>query len=277
MSSAMQRSVDASESAGVLVQHRVSEFSDEWVFEEGAVPEAPWHDRALEVLKAVLEHWVTRTERDAVVYRDCAVRVRADKPRVGFSPDIMIVEPPPPARYDLGSMRLWDPAHAAPKLVVEVVSPGHPWKDYTAIPDQCAIVGVSELIVFDPALVGPKSIGGPWRLQVWRRNASGDFVRIANGEGPLQSEFLGAYFVTTDEGRCLRIANDPSGRELWPTLAESERARAESERARAESERVRAESERARAESERARAAAEKESLLARIAELEAEAARRHR
>jgi Uma2 family endonuclease len=255
MTSAMRASADPPESAGVLVSHRISGFSDQWVFEEGTVPEAPWHDRALEVLKAVLEHWVARTHRDAVVYRDCAVRVRADKPRVGFSPDIMIVEPPPPARYELGSMRLWDPAHVAPKFVAEVVSPGHPWKDYTAIPDQCAVVGVSELVVFDPALVGPKSIGGPWRLQVWRRSASGEFSRVQSGEGPFRSEFLGAYFFTTDEGRCLRIANDTSGRDLWPTAAEAERARAEAERARAEAERAHAEIERQR--------------LLARIAELE--------
>jgi Uma2 family endonuclease len=266
MTSAMRASADPPESTGILVTHRVASFSDQWVFEEGTVPEAPWHDRALEVLKAVLEHWVARTQRDAVVYRDCAVRVRADKPRVGFSPDIMVVEPPPPARYELGSMRLWDPSHVAPKFVAEVVSPGHPWKDYTAIPDQCAVVGVSELVVFDPALVGPKSLGGPWRLQVWRRKASGDFARVESGEGPFESEFLGAHFVTTDEERCLRIANDRGGRDLWPTLAEAERARAESERARAESERARAEAQRT-----------EKERLLARIAEMEAEGAKRPR
>jgi Uma2 family endonuclease len=251
MTSAMQRSADPPESTGVLVTHRVSGFSDQWVFEEGTVAEAPWHDRAIEVLKAVLDHWVASTGRDAAVFRDCAVRVRADKPTVGFSPDISVVEPPPPARFEIGSMRLWDPNHAAPRLVVEVVSPGHPWKDYNSIPDQCAVVGVSELIVFDPKLVGPKSFGGPRRLQVWRRAPSSEFARVAAGEGPFPCEFLGAYLVTTDEGRCLRIANDPAGRDLWPTAAEAERNRAEAERNRAEAER------------------AEKERLLARIAELE--------
>ena len=278
VTSAMQRSVDLPESTGVLVQHRVSAFSDEWVFEEGAVPEAAWHDRALEVLKAVLEQWIVRTGRDAAVFRDLAVRVRPDKPRVGFSPDVMLVEPAPPAAEDLGSMRLWDPAHAVPTLVIEVVSPGHPWKDYVAIPDQCAVVGVTELVVFDPKMVGPKSFGGPRRLQVWRRTVASEFTCVASGEGPFESQVLGAHLVVTDGGRCLRIADDPSGRNLWPTAAEAERARAEAERARAESERARAESEHARAESERARAEAErteKERLMARLPELEAQRARR--
>lgn len=276
----MQRAVDAPESAGVLVQHRVSEFSDEWVFEEGTVPEAAWHDRAIEVLRAVIDHWVTSTQRDAAVFRDLAVRVRSDKPRVGFSPDIMIVEPAPPGAYDLGSMRLWDPEHTVPKLVIEVVSPGHPWKDYTAIPDQCAVVGVSELIVFDPKLVGPKSFGPLGRINLWRRTGDGEFARVTSGDGPFFSEFFGAYLVTTGGGRALRIARDPAGRVLWPTPAEAERSRAEAERSRAEDERNRAEIERNRAEAERNRAEAErteKERLLARIAELEAERARRER
>jgi len=126
------------------------------------------------------------------------------------------------------------------------------------------VVGVSELVVFDPKLVGPKSFGGPRRLQVWRRAPSGEFARVAAGEGPFPCEFLGAHLVTTDEGRCLRIANDATGRDLWPTLAEAERARAEAERARAEAERARADAERA-----------EKERLLARIEELEGGQTRR--
>jgi hypothetical protein len=47
----------------------------------------------------------------------------------------------------------------------------------------------------------------------------------------------------------LRLAEDPFGQKLWPTVAERERA--EKERERAEKERERAEKERERAEKER--------------------------
>ena len=80
---------------GVIVQHRVPGFSDDWVISERPVPEAAWHDAALELLKALLDHWLRRTARDAIVYRNIAIRVRKDNPRVGFDPDLAVVQPAP--------------------------------------------------------------------------------------------------------------------------------------------------------------------------------------
>src|SRR5262249_17496646 len=149
--------------------------------------EAAWHDRALELLKALLEHWVARTRRDAAVFRNFAVRVRQDCPAVGFDPDLCLVQPAPPGATELSSLRLWEPGHPVPALVIEVVSPGHPYKDYTETPDKCAALGVSELVVFDPLLVGPRAGGGPQRIQIWTRTDLGTFQRVAAGDGPFQS------------------------------------------------------------------------------------------
>src|SRR5690606_32818792 len=108
-------------------------------------------------------------------------------------------------------------------------------------------------------LAGPKGHGGPWLLQVWRRDDRGDFVRVYAGDGPAWSETLSAHLVVLDEPRRLRIADDPAGTHLWPTGEEAERAAKEAERAAKEAERAAKEAERA-----------EKERALARVAELEA-------
>jgi Uma2 family endonuclease len=221
---------------GVLVRHRVSGFSSRWVIPEVPVPEAAWHDRTLELLRALLDHWVARTARDAAVFRNLAVRVRREEPSVGFDPDLCLVEPAPPAAADLSSLKLWEAGHRAPSLVIEVVSPGHPYKDYIQTPDQCAGLGVRELVVFDPLLIGPRSLDGPVRLQLWRRTSVETFDRVAAGEAPVFSEVLGATFVVSEEGRRLRIADDAEGRVPWPTSEEAERA--EKERERLEKERA---------------------------------------
>src|SRR5260221_12933436 len=127
-----------SRNAGVVVRHRVPGFSARWTIPEVPVPEAAWHDRTLELLKALLDHWATREGRDRAVFRNLAIRVAGSEPRVGFDPDLCIVEPSPPGAAELSSLRLWEPGHAPPALVIEVVSPGHPYKDDLEVPDQCA-------------------------------------------------------------------------------------------------------------------------------------------
>jgi Uma2 family endonuclease len=243
----------------VLVQHRIAGFSENWTIEDLPVPEGAWHDRALALLIALLDHWIGRTGRDAAAFRNLAVRVREDRPNVGFDPDVIVVEPAPPGARELSSLRLWEPGHAPPALVIEVVSPGHPYKDYADTPDRCAALGVRELVVFDPMLAGPRAFGGPHLLQGWRRTDIGTFERVTAGDQPFASEVLGAFFVPADSSRLLRISSDEGSARQWPTAEESERAAKEAERAAKESER------------------AQKERALARIAELEAELSRRGR
>ena len=76
-------------------------------------------------------------------------------------------------------------------------------------------------------------------LQVWRRDPRARFRRVYAGRGPARSEALGAWLVVTDQGRRLRLADDPEGTSLWPTDAEAEhaaRADAEAEVARLKAE-----------------------------------------
>lgn len=213
-----------SEPADVEVRYRVAGFSEHWVIPEVPVPEANWHHECALLLEALLKHFVARTGRDAAVFYDLAVRVREDNPRVGFDPDVCLVEPAPPGTDRLSSLRLWEAGHRPPRLVIEVVSPSHPYKDYTVIPEQCAAAGVEELVVFDPELAGPKAQGGPHLLQLWRRAEHRAFERVSAGTESVSSEVLGAFFVVSDGGTRVRISDDAQGDALWLTGEEHERA-----------------------------------------------------
>ena len=174
-------------------------------------------------------------------------------------------------------MRTWLPGHAAPALAIEVVSETNPHKDYVIAPDKYAASGVGELWIFDPLLSGPAAQGGPFRVQVWTRDPSGDLTRIYAGEGPARSPYLQAHLVCVDEGRRLRIADDAAATRFWQTAEEAERAAKEAERAAKEEERAAKEEERAAKEQERVAKEAErtlKDAALGRIAELEAALAR---
>jgi len=106
---------------------------------------------------------------------------------------------------------------------VEVVSPSHPYKDYREIPETCAAAGVRELVVFDPKLAGPRAGGGPHLLQLWRREPDRSFVRIHAGGTPAFSEVLGAWCCPIETGKRLAISDDADARQLWPTREQAER------------------------------------------------------
>jgi len=275
---------------GASLRYHLGAFSDSWIIPEEPVPESAWHDGCLELVKALLSLWVQRTARDAAVFRDIAILAKRERPRVGFNPDVCLVEPAPPGSTELESLRLWE--HATPRWAFEAVSPHHPYKDYAIVPEKCAVVGVEELVVFDPLLAGPRAQGGPWLLQLWRRAADGTFERVDAGDAPVRSHVLDAWLVPDRVARRLTIAGAADGSERWLTAAEqaqaeAERAQTEAERAHAGANRAQAEAEKARAEAEKARAEAEKAreaersaraaeaEALARIRELEAKLARK--
>jgi hypothetical protein len=137
---------------------------------------------------------------------------------------------------------LWKPGHVAPPICFEVVSVNHPYKDYTALQDRYAALGAHELVVFDPLLAGPRSLGGPVPLQLWRREIAGGLERVHFGAAPAYSEVLDAWVVA--QGRTIHLTEDRAGLRRWRT--EAERAQAEAERAQAEAERAQAEAERER-------------------------------
>lgn len=233
-----------------IVQYDVARSRDGWEISEETMPESVLHDEAVELLKALLAAWAARGGGVSRVVRNLAVRWDEANPKIGVDPDVCVLSPVPPDVEDLRSVRTWLPEHSAPVLAVEVVSETNPHKDYTLAPDKYAASAVGELWIFDPLRCGPRSHGGPFRIQVWSRAPDGTFARTYAGEGPAFSPALGAWLVASDEGRKLRIASDEAATEFWSTAEEAERAAKEAERA-------------------------AKEAALARVAELEAELARK--
>ena len=261
----------ATSTARVTLRYDVQPTRDDWVLPEEPVPESLPHSLTVDLIKALLLHWVARVRLDAQVAPNLAVRWVAERPKVGLDPDLCVITPRTPEGDDLDSLCTWKTGHSAPKLAVEVVSKGHPYKDYARAPEKYAASGTGELWVFDPLMVGPKALGGPLRLQVWVRAGDGAFERVYAGDGPAFSPTLNAWLFAVDEGRRLRIADDREGTLWWRTQAEE--AYAARQAALAETAAALVEKEAALIEKEAA--IVEKEAALGRIAELEAELRRR--
>jgi hypothetical protein len=211
--------------------------------------------------------WAERTQNGARIARNLAVRWMMDHPTTGIDPDVAVLLPGPADFDDLSSYRLWEPDRPPPPLAVEIVSGGHPYKDYGWVHEGYAALGALELLVFDPLLVGPKSLGGPVSLQLWRRDVTGAFERVHFGNEPVYSQALDAWFSAA--GRRLDISEDRAAKRRWPTLEEAAAAQAKAEAARAtiEAERATAEAERATTEAERERA--RREDLERQLSELQ--------
>jgi Uma2 family endonuclease len=204
-----------------VVRYEVPGFSERWILSEEPVPESAWHDACAELLKALLVAWNARTARAAAVYRNLAIRVRSDRPQLGFDPDLCLIEPAPSEGTELDSLKLWQPGHRAPALAVEVVSPNHPTKDYSEVPEKCAAAGVGELVVFDPKLAGPRAGGGPHLLQIWRRAERDNFVRVHASSAAGYSPLLGAWWTPLQGGQRLGIADDAGGTKTWLTVEQA--------------------------------------------------------
>jgi Uma2 family endonuclease len=208
------------------------ETDDRWVLPDETPPESALHDEIILLLVEILKAWAQRSLRDVRVGRNLALRWDPARPKVGVDPDVYVVEPAPPEGDDTKSLCTWKPGHAPPQVAIEVVSEATADKDYAEGPEKYAASGTGELWVFDPLEVGPALRGGPFVLQVWRRDAEGHFRRVYAGRGPARSEAMGAWLVVTDGGRRLRIAGGAGGEDPW--LTEAEEARAEVARLREE-------------------------------------------
>jgi Uma2 family endonuclease len=233
----------------VAVQYSLPRSLPEWELPEVPVPESPEHDEFADRLRSVLVAWLARTGRPGAVRRNLAIRWDPDNPRVGADPDVCWIDAIAPGflEGELDSLRLWLPGHRVPPLAIEIVSRSHPYKDYRAVQEKYAVLGVQELWVYDPRKFGPKALGGPVLLQVWQRSRAGVLVRRHFGDEPTRSELLEAWLVPQANGHLL-ICDDAAGTKPWPALHELERERAEHERQCADRERERADRERERAD-----------------------------
>ncbi len=263
--------------ATVSIRYPVRPSLEAWVLPEGTVPEAPIHDEVAEALKLLLRAWANRLPGDVRIARNLAIRWLEDHPTTGIDPDVCVLAPPPEDLDELGSLCLWKAGHTAPTLCFEIVSKNHPHKEYVAIQDRYAAMGTHELVVFDPLLAGPKSLGGPVALQLWRRDTSGAFERVHFGAAPVYVEALDAWVIA--DGRALFIADDRAGKRRWLNEAEhnkveAEHNKAEAEHNKAEAEHNKAEAERAKAETKRVQAIANDANVAVASAEAIADQAR---
>jgi Uma2 family endonuclease len=232
------------------------------------VPESTAHDAALNRIQSTLVGWAARVGNGARVARNLAIRWLPDYPRTGLDPDVCVLLPGPADFDDLSSYKVWEPGRPSPPLAIEVVSASHPYKDYRTVHEGYAAMGVLELLVFDPQLFGPKALGGPVALQLWRRDAAGAFERVHFGNQPVYSNVLEAWLSA--DGRDLVMSDDRAGKQRWPTEAEQKTSRAEAETACARAEAQRAQAEAQRAQAEAARLEAEKAAVERAFAELQA-------
>lgn len=207
-----------------------------WELYEGTMPQSVSHEATVELLRALFRPWVAA--RGGSIHYDLAIRWVEEDRRIGVNPDLAVLVPPPPDLDEIDSVCTWMKGHEPPILGIEVVSETNPLKDYSIAPEKYAASGIRELWILDPRLFGPKSHGGPFRVQVWRRDENG-FRRIYEGDGPVYSPAVNAYLVATDDGRRFRLASNPELTDFWRTREEEANVRLDE--ANAKIERLKAE------------------------------------
>ncbi|MCC6553437.1 MAG: Uma2 family endonuclease [Polyangiaceae bacterium] len=196
-----------------------------------------------------------------------------EHPQYGLDPDVYMVEPPPPEGAELMSLLLWQPGHVAPKLAVEIVSPGHPTKDYVIAPEKYAVSGVGELWILDARLEGPSKKGGPYAIQVWRRQEEGLFAQVYAGAGPAWSPAVQGFIQLLQDSAWYALSTDREGAERW--LTEKEAAQRQAQAAQRQAQADRAAREAAQRQAQADRAAREEAEQQVKAAERRAAAAER--
>jgi Uma2 family endonuclease len=214
------------DSGALSLSYAVSRWNPAW-----AVPDVP-----VEYLRGLLAAWAARAPGDYRVFRNLGLRWIATQPRVGFDPDLALIPGGSKLTESVRTLRLWVPGHEVPNVAVEVVSPGHPYKDYVDTPERAAAAGIAELWVYDPELTGPSARGGPHLLQVWRRTSQG-FERVHAGDGPAFSSELHAWLHPSKADGSgvakLRLSSDTEGKSYWLTQLEEQTRRTEEQTRRA--------------------------------------------
>ncbi|MBI4613188.1 MAG: Uma2 family endonuclease [Planctomycetes bacterium] len=214
----------------------VVDWSGWYLTDEEDMGESPEQHNAIRLLVSILGQLARERSWGDSMYvgGDAFFAWIPEEPLVRVSPDVYLLEDPPPPPLP-ASWQTWRPGHRAPLLAVEIVSDD--WrKDYEEGPEKYAQLGARELVVFDPW--APRHEPGRNLLQVFHRTDEGLFVRRYAGPGPTYLRTLDVYAVAVGcpAGFRLRLARDPAGRDLIPTTEEAQTA-AEEAQAAAEAER----------------------------------------
>ena len=174
------------------------------------------HRWIVELLRPLLERWLSGRGVQALVGADQFIYYRQYAPTQRVSPDIYVLPGVSP-KTRVTSWKIWE-RDIVPSFALEVVSKD--WeKDYIEGPERYADVGVAELVIFDPA---PERHADGVRWQVFRRVGGRRLARIeASGSDRVRSKALGGFLRVVGEGDSLRvrIGGGPGGDELFPTAA----------------------------------------------------------
>jgi Uma2 family endonuclease len=220
---------------------------DRWhLSEEDEVTQSCVQDRTSDSLRQQLRRLLSSRGRSAYVGLMQRFGLSRTDGRVAVSPDVYVLEPAP-ADPTFTTWNHWEPGRSSPSIVFEVVSVSTWTKDDRDAPRQYALLGVRELVLFDPLVaLGNSPASRPAPLQLWRRTPRGTLRRAHRGEGPAYSEVLDAWIHV--EGRQLRLTLDEAGREHIALDAESEASEA---KARNEAEKRATAEAKARVEAEK--------------------------
>jgi Uma2 family endonuclease len=235
---------------------------------EEKVGEDILHRWIIEMLRPLVERWLHRRGVRALVGADQFIYYQQHAPTLRVSPDVYVLPGIAP-HTRVPSWKTWERG-IVPSFVLEVVSKD--WeKDYIEGPERYAAIGVSELVIFDPAPARHPD-GVAW--QVYRRVRGRPLTRVeVSTADRMRSRELGCFLRTVGDGNDLRlrIGTGPGGGELFPTGEEAERAARMAAEAAAAVERTAKEAALAAGHS----ALAARDAALARIAELEEQLRRR--
>lgn len=196
-----------------------------------------------ELLRPQIEAHLAGTIGPTFVGADQYVGWDPDDGEKVLSPDVYVLPGVAPGE-EFDFWRVWQTT-IIPSFALEIVSKRKK-KDYTEVPPLYADLGVEELIIFDPRYKR-RRVG--FRFQIYRWVKERGFVRVeATNDDRVRSRVLKCWIRAVGEGRTLRlrVALDPAGDELAPTVEERAEAKVAAAEARAAA--AEAEIERLRAE-----------------------------
>lgn len=197
----------------------------------------------LEQLRPLIERWYRILGKPTFVGADQFIYYKQFHPECVVAPDVYVLPGVKPGRR-IKSWKVWE-TNIVPSFALEVVASKDPYKDYHEVITRYAALGVAELVIFDPDYQLDEDRVRWQRYRTLKRRGFVQ-VEVSNGDR-VKSHVLGCFLraVGEEEATRLRLGRGRAGDDFVPTEEEE--------------------------------AVAAKDAALARVAELEAQLARRGR
>ena len=185
--------------------------------------------RIAELLRPLIAGFFVERGRPDHVGAGQFIYWQKDRPTSRLAPDVYVLPGIDP-NIAIRSWKIWETG-VRPSFALELVGDDIT-KDYEHGPALYDVLGVEELLVFDPhaSATSRRRI----RFQLFRRLPKRGLVQVEATQGDrVYAKTLGAFIRATgrDDGVRLRLGLGKTGDVLYPTEAEAERAAKEAERA----------------------------------------------